>query len=110
MLVVVWSVKAFLCESIVLTGKHVELRVLEFLFGVFYLGHPIFQRFLLVGLLLKHSSLKHEFPLQLGRLWVQSVVHKHLFSESAILPQANGACTNDCSTLEESHLLVQTDL
>ena len=99
MLVVVWSVKAFL-DRMVLTGQHVELRVLEFLFGVFYLGHPIFQRFLLVGLLLKHSSLKHEFPLQLGRLWVQSVIHKHLFSESAILPQTHGACTYDCGALE----------
>ena len=109
MLVVIWSVKSFLWKNMVLRSKHVELRVLESLLGVFYLGHPFFHRFLLVGLLFEHSSLKHEFPLQVGRLRVQSVVHKHLFSEVAILPQTNRTCTNESSALEQSHLLVQAD-
>ena len=109
MLLVIWSVKAFIWENMVLTSKLVELRVLESLLRVFYLGHPLFHRFLLVGLLFEHSSLKLEFPLQLGRLRVQSVVHKHLFSEIAILPQANRTCTNESGTLEHSDLLVQAD-
>ena len=109
MLFVVWSVKAFLGKNIVLRGQHVELRVLESLLGVFYLGHPIFHRFLHIGLLLEHSSLDLKFPLQLGGLRVQSVVHKHLFPESGILPQANRACTNDRGALEQSHLLVKAD-
>ena len=97
---VIWSLESFLGNNIVLGSQHVELRVLESLLGVFYLGHPIFHRFLRVGLLLEHSGLKRELSLQLGRLRVQSVVHKHLFPESAVLPHANRACTNDSGAFE----------
>ena len=107
--VVVWSVKALLGHWMVLRAQHVELRVLESLIGVLYLSQPIFNRFLHVGRLLEHSSLSQEFPLQLGRFGVQSVVHEHLFPEGAVLPQADRACTNKGGALEHSHLLVQVD-
>ena len=105
----IWSVNAFLRENVVLRGQHVELRVLESLVGILYFSQPIFHRFLLVGLLFEHSSLNQELPLQVGRFRIQSVVHDHLFSEGAVLPQADRACTNNSGAFEHSHLLVQVD-
>ena len=109
MFCVIWSVRIILGENIVLRSQHVELRVLESLVGVLYLSQPLFQRFLLVSLLLEDGSLSLEFPLQLSRLGVQPVVHEHLFSEGAVLPEANRACTNKGGALEHPNLLVHVD-
>ena len=106
---VIWSVRIILWENIVLRSQHVELRVLEPLVGVLYLSQPIFHRFLLVSLLLEDGSLSLEFPLQLSWLGVQPVVHEHLFSKGAVLPEADRACTDKGGALEHPNLLVHVD-
>ena len=81
------SIDSFFGDVVTLWSEHVELGVLESELGVLDLCTSLLGRCLLVGSLAEHLSFELQFALELGRLWVESVVEGHSLAESAVLPQ-----------------------